>query len=126
MKTKTTHNVSVSGILLLFFSLFFIGSTNSFTLTGGNGCDDEITINGNVKREKSIQGVGKAGEIRNAPNNKGAEFYDNNDNVVAQLKHIVPAGIQVVVFWKMRAYNSTFSGPAKLEIYHPIIVKNVQ
>jgi Secretion system C-terminal sorting domain len=43
MLPKTRVKVSVLDFLLLFFSLFLIGSTNSFRLTGANGC-----IDGNV------------------------------------------------------------------------------
>jgi hypothetical protein len=117
MKTKTTSKVSALGIFLLFFSFFLLLSVSSYAQTGGNGCDNESAISGNVKSLSSNQGVSKSDEIKDAPNNKGAEFYDNNDNIVAELKHTVPAGKQVVVFWKRRNYTSTFPNPAKLEIY---------
>lgn len=116
MKTKTTPKVSVSGILLLFLSLIFLGSTSSFAATGGD-CDLEVTVSGNVEKVISNWGVGYDYKIKNAPDGLGAHFFDNGVKLIVKLDDMLDAGQKITVVWKRRDYNCSYSGPAKLKIY---------
>jgi Secretion system C-terminal sorting domain len=116
MKSKTTRKVSVMGISILFLSFLFIGSNNLFAQNGSD-CDNETIISGNVEKVISNNGVQQAWKIKGTANAHGARFFDNPDRLIVKLDDEVTAGQQITVTWKMRNYNSSYSGPSKLKVY---------
>ncbi|MEM9920643.1 MAG: SdrD B-like domain-containing protein [Bacteroidota bacterium] len=81
-------------------------------------------ITGIIKSEK---GSGKAFSNNHGvdhPNNLlgkiddiGAQLYDNNDNITIELDSELKAGETYTVSWKYRYYNSSYSGPAQIEVF---------
>jgi len=78
------------------------------TLTTNTTYAKTVTIDGNVSREQNI--LGKPDELI-------AKFYDEYDYIAVEMDEEVKAGESIVITWKYRNYKSSYSGPAKLEVW---------
>lgn len=89
------------------------------TILSSPACDTpDCTLTevcGNVDAWSQNQGVQNANRLRFTPNNRGARFSEN-DQIVVDLTHTIPAGGTYTIHWRKRRNNSN-DQEAHLNVY---------
>ena len=67
-----------------------------------------------AKAVKYNDGVSCSSKILGAPDGHVAQLYDTHDKIKVSFGKTLKAGSTIVVSWKSRYYNSSYSGPSKM------------